>query len=26
MADETPLTGDQRRSRGALLGRQLTIR
>jgi hypothetical protein len=26
LADETPLTGDQRRSRGALLGRQLTIR
>ena len=26
LADETPLTSDQRRSRGALLGRQLTIR
>jgi hypothetical protein len=26
MADETALSGDQRRARGALLGRQLTIR
>ncbi|BEP13220.1 DUF5926 family protein [Acidothermaceae bacterium B102] len=26
LADETPLTADQRRSRGALAGRQLTIR
>jgi hypothetical protein len=26
LADEAPLTADQRRSRGALLGRQLTIR
>lgn len=26
LADDTPLTGEQRRSRGALLGRQLTIR
>jgi Family of unknown function (DUF5926)/SEC-C motif len=26
MADEAPLTSEQRRSRGALLGRQLTIR
>jgi Family of unknown function (DUF5926)/SEC-C motif len=26
LADESPLTSDQRRSRGALLGRQLTIR
>jgi hypothetical protein len=26
LADETPLTSEQRRSRGALLGRQLTIR
>jgi hypothetical protein len=26
LADETTLTSDQRRARGALLGRQLTIR